>query len=122
MAEIEYLGFEQIDRQRAKAERRSKEIVLLEWESGGFSESPFPERLVDFVAFLDSLKGSVPKKFRRRIKIEISSVSGYEGAHYPSVRVSFVRLETQKEASERVAAYELQRQHQRDFKLRKRMR
>lgn len=51
---------------------------------------------------LDKIRDSIPREYRAKARCEIDSESGYEGSHYASIEVSYVRPETDEEVVARV--------------------
>lgn len=63
-----------------------------------------PEGAAAFISWFQSKIESIPSEHRAAAKIEIDSVGGYEGAHYPSLEITYQRLETDEEENNRLAA------------------
>lgn len=59
------------------------------------------ENAADFISFFNGKIEEIPAEHRHTAKIEIDSVSGYEGSSYAHIEISYTRLETDEEEQAR---------------------
>ena len=59
------------------------------------------ENGAEFIAWFQEKLESIPQEFRGSAKIELDSVSGYEGSSYASIEIYYYRPETEEEAKVR---------------------
>lgn len=68
-----------------------------------------PEPAAEFFAWLQAKIAKIPPEYAASARIEISSESGYEGSHSGKIEISYERLETDAEVSDRLARAREQR-------------
>lgn len=63
----------------------------------------YDAKLTEVVAWLNAKLLEIPEQYRDEAYCEISSESGYEGDHYPSIEITYARPETDAERDDRLA-------------------
>jgi hypothetical protein len=94
---------------RAKIDKARKETTVhvaaqQRHDSGPFNFGASYEdgTLQNVIDSLLAMKAGIPKAHRAKARCEIDSEGGYEGSHYASIKVSYVRPETDEEVIARV--------------------
>lgn len=79
--------------------RKQKRVVVFDQEMYD-GEWP-PENAVECVAWFSRKLAYIPEEHRASAKIEINSVGGYEGDHYPRIQIYYDRPEMDDEMAAR---------------------
>jgi hypothetical protein len=71
-----------------------------------FTGDAVPGGALEFIEWLKDLIALVPTEFQDKVYIELGTAIGYEGDYYTSVRVGYMRPETDVEFARRQGEYE----------------
>lgn len=81
--------------------RATKRVSVLDAEQ--YEDGFPPGKLPDFMAWLAEHINRIPEEYRASAEIEIDSRGSYEDSHYATIKISYVRPETDEEWDARKA-------------------
>lgn len=92
------------------------EVVSVEKYDGGWPA----ENLLGFIDWLSGKLKEIPTEYRAAATIEIGSEHAFEDDYYPTISISYKRLETPEDVIQRVAS-RLQRLYEEENKIKHRL-
>lgn len=88
------------------AERRTVRVSVFDGEQydGSWPSPEYESKLVDVIAWFETILETIPEEYRDVARCRIDSASGYEGSHYGHIEIEYYRPETDAEMARRIAA------------------
>jgi hypothetical protein len=82
-------------------EKRNKRVIVFSDSRYGFKGDWPSDQAYECIAWFAAKVAEIPEEYRESGEIELNSVNGYEGEHYPAIKISYTRPETDEELAKR---------------------
>ena len=97
--------------------KRSRTVIVFEEEQ--YDGEWIPNNAAEVLEWLSDKVNSIPEEFRDSALFEVDARSNYEDSAYASIRISYVRPETDEEEAKREDEERRHAERRRDGELRK---